>query len=550
MQGATAEYLIREAAKSGELAAALDLVGEASARGERKCAAFVCRDLARTVVCRAYAPTLLELANLVVAAEACEPRPGRYESLFWSTGVARPSSFRAFVEERLLARGDKGGDVAMTDAGITITYFDGTFSITFARMPFLSAMMEFLVTVIGYAELDDLWGELFRAGPSRERVSKAASRLSKMVYEYLKAHLSAAQEQRNFNRLVSFLRQRGVDDFGPQDITDSVILDFWLAQDGKKGGLDFKTYAAVFRVFLRLRQALESSQDLSALKTATAIGSDREAGEVDPAAIAAALEIVDEPVDLLAALAASPNGPVKFLTNRERAELTLLLECGSLAGTLLLSFLRCEIFAPTQSRLIQARRRGSRAPEFRDLIESEEGPDFEARMARFEDLEKQLAKVLGAALYALLRGRRAEAFEIILSLHSSIDVSALSRWLTRSSSGGAAVHLKDDYLERIFLALENPKTINDEIARVVGGARRAFQAISRKGFNKDDLDDDKCIAAFASGAEPLLRIRERLGALFRDFARTRPPGGDWRTQFTLDRETFRGHFCFLYGVPT
>ena len=548
MRGANAEYLIHEASKSGELAAAIDLVAETSVHGHRKFAANVSRDLARTVVCRAYAPALRELVHLVVAAEAFEPRPGRYEGLFWSTGTARPSSFRAFVESRLMARADSCGYIAMTSAGITITYHDGTFAISFARMPFLSAAMEFLVAVIGYAQLDDLWNELFRAGPSFDRVAATADQVSKLVYQYLKIHLTAAQEQRNFNCLVVFLRQRGAGDFGPEDITDSAILDFWLTEEGQEGSSDsdFKTFASVFRVFLRFRQALESARELSALKTARAIGPDRQADEIDPATIVAGVEIVDEPVDILAAL---PNESVKFLTKREKAELAALLGCGNLAAKLLLSFLRFEVFAPTQSRITQGFRRRSGKPEIRALIDGAEQASYESRISQFKDVDRQLAKILGAALYALLRARRAEAFEIILALYPGIDVGILADWLSQRSDGETVVHLKDKFLDRIFLALENPETINDEIAAVVRDARRDFHATSRKGFDNDALNDPEIVGALAGGVGSLIRIRQRLEDLFFDFAATRPPRGDWRAQFTVDDETFRGHFCLLYGVP-
>ncbi len=546
MQGASAENLILEASKSGELAAALDLVTEASVQGQRKFATNVSRDLARTVVCRAYAPAVHELVNLVVAAEAFEPRPGRYEGLFWSTGAARPSSFRSFVESRMLARAESCRYIAMSDAGITITYHDGMFAISFARMPFLSAMMDFLVTVIGYAKLDDHRRELFQAGPSFERVADTANQVSKLIYQYLNTHLIAAQEQRNFNRLVSFLQQRGAGDFGPKDITDSAILDFWLAGEGEPSDGDFKTFATVFRVFLRFRQALESARELSALKTARAIGPDRQADEIDPATIISGVEIVDEPVDLLAAL---PNESVKFLTKREKAELTPLLECGNLTGPLLLSLLRFEVFAPTQSRISQGLRRGSAKPKIRALIDGFKHASYESRISQFKDVDRQLVKILRAVLYVLLRARRAEAFEIILTLCPGIDVGVLADWMSQRSDGEKVVHLKGKFLDRIFLALENPETINDEIAAVVRDARRDFHATSRKGFDNSALNDSEIVGAFADGVGLLIRIRERLKLLFHDFTATRPPKGDWHAQFNVDDETFRGHFCLLYGVP-
>ncbi|MFQ5974319.1 MAG: hypothetical protein ACE5Q3_18500, partial [Alphaproteobacteria bacterium] len=418
--GATA-YDILEWESGPGLAAALDLLSETRAGGAPKFAPSICRQVARTIVCRSYGPALLELAHLVVVAEACDPRPGRYESLFWQTGPARASAFRAFVEPRLLASRQATDRVAMSPSGVEITYPDGTFAIAFSRMPFLSALLEFLVTAIGYGELDALLSALFRRTVSARQVSETANRLSKRLYAYLGENLSPVQQQRKFIQLIAYLVRR---EGGcvPDAIDDGAILDFWLAQgeaetaesaDSERPDstyADFKTFAAVFRAFLRLRQALEAVHDKTALKLAQPIGTDRELGEVDPAAVAMAVETIDEAVDPISALGAHPARGVKFLTKREMAEFTLLVACGRLAQALLLSVMRHEAFVPAQARVTEALRRGLQGAALRDMIAEDLPETYEARRRRYESLRERLEKILLASFHVLLQSRRPEAF--------------------------------------------------------------------------------------------------------------------------------------------
>ncbi len=78
----------------------------------------------------------------------------------------------------------------VTESAIDISYPDGNFTITFARMPFLSAVMEFLISTIGYGELDDLLRSKLVPEISKRSVSRQANRLSKLLYDYCQSALN------------------------------------------------------------------------------------------------------------------------------------------------------------------------------------------------------------------------------------------------------------------------------------------------------------------------------------------------------------------------
>ena len=178
--GAAAERMLLEADKSVELANVFRVVADAEADGVPKFSEPLCRDLVRAIVCRVYAPPLLELCHLIRAAESCA---GGYEAFFWGSGPARAAAFRAYAEGNLVPT---TGVTAMT-SGLKLGYADSDFTVTYSRMPFLSALLEFLVTSIGYRPVDDAVEPLRARGTTAKQVSAVAKDMASQVYAYLNA---------------------------------------------------------------------------------------------------------------------------------------------------------------------------------------------------------------------------------------------------------------------------------------------------------------------------------------------------------------------------
>ena len=551
MHGATVEQLDLVAGGSPELAAAFQTVSDTEAQGLPKFSPRICRKLMHSVVCRAYAQAMLEVCHLVTVAEACGRSPRRYEEFFWDSGPACTAGFRAYVDRELLGEADAAPHVSADYAKVDISYDDGSFAIAYSRMPFLSAMVEFLVTVLGYGELDDLWQTMLSRGPTAASVADTANRLSRLLYGHLKDHLTTAQTHRKFACLVAFLKDLGDGDFGPTAIEDPVVLDFWLTQSGMNGSvnMDFRTFASVFRAFVRLRQVLEEVYDFRALRDARPIGSDREAGEVDPDSIRSLVENIDETENPLVALRDPPADAIKFLNKTEAADLELLIASGRTGLALPLSFMRCEIFGAAQARISQAQRRKVAPEELRALIEDCVQDDYLERQSRLQKLARHTDRVLLASLEVLATARRPEAVILVAALRPDIDLRPLAKFLIAGDDDGKIVQLDSIAIrERLIAAMACPQTVGPELASLMGEANKALKSLSRQGFGEKETALPSAGDGFASAAQPLIEIRRQLAAFRRKLRCMRLPRGDWEEQYEADSEIFRSQFLLLYGV--
>ncbi|MDJ0943121.1 MAG: hypothetical protein QNJ30_06635 [Kiloniellales bacterium] len=548
MSSVGAEGMLLEAGKSPELDAAFRIVAEAECAGAAKFSPGVSRKLARIIVCRCYAPAVLELCHLVGVAKACSTRRSSYEGLFWDSGPARAAGFRGFIGARLRNGGEGQPRISASDSGVEIVYADGSFGVAFARMPLLSALMEFLVTVLGYRALDDALQVMLEQGPTAAAVSDTAKHLSRALYGFLNAHLPSAQTQRNFNRLTDYLVRRHDGDFDETAIDDEAILGFWLAESAAETP-DFRTFLSVFRSFVRLRQALILARDRQALAHPRAIGPDREAGEIDPAELQIAVEALAETEDCLTRLRETAARRIKFLTKTEAAELEGLVEHGSVSRTLALSLLRSEVFGAVQTRISQALRRRTPVEALRGVIDGSPAMDYESRRVRLAELRRHVERVLLATVHVLLRARRWEALTIAVALRPDIDLRPFrGRLLCAGEHRNVVALTVGKPWERLLPGLEDPSIAGPAMASLMQDARQAFKSLARQGFREDEARDPEVVEGFVAAIEPLLELERELSAFGDHLSRVRLPQTDWQSQFEADRQTFRSQFLIIYGV--
>ncbi len=550
MDHATATRYVLIAGRSPGLVAAFQTVAEADADGEPKFSPRISRELAKAISCRVYASAVLELCHLV---RMIDGKRGGYEAFFWGTGPARTAGFRAHIKQNLA---DNHGEAIFraTDDGIVADYGDGTFAITYARMPFLSALMEFLITALGYADLDQVFQKLHAAPPTRAAVSERANELSRLVYDYLKDHLPTAQNQRTFQRILAFLSGRAGETDAPWSLDDAAVLAFWRAcsVNPSSKSVEFRTFRSVFLSFVRLHQALEGAHDLDALERPRPIGTDRDAGEIDPETIHRMVESIETESNPLEVLAEAPANAVKFLTKRETGTVALMISCGKSAHALPLSVMRCKVFGHAQARLTQARRRNCDRGQMATLIENSVSGTYGAERDELAEVAGRIEKVLLATFYALVRAHHSEAITVLIVLRPHMDMRALARHLPLGpatggpAAGGNVVALDAERVARRFLALiEDSQRVGPEVSGLVTQARSAFRSLGRRGFS--DAADSETGRSFAAGAGALANIRKRLDTFIGVLAGTALPEGDWSRQFVRDRQSFLKQFHLLYG---
>ncbi|MCG8036128.1 MAG: hypothetical protein JAZ19_03735 [Candidatus Thiodiazotropha taylori] len=533
-------YWLFEAQKSSEFTNLLQLVSETEIDGELKFTPSISRELGRLLVCRAYAPTLLELSHLVVMAQQCSPtQPDALERFFWDSGPARPNVFRAYIEKQLKLEALHSGGFSLSNDAVCIKHQDIDFCITYSRMPLLSALMEFLVTSLGYRILDDVLQLLSSQPLSKKLISDTANQLSRLLYDFLKSHLPTVQTQKNFNHLIGFLKSTYPRGFDQNSINDDLLLNFWKESSDQvsENNGDFKTFSSVYQRFVQLYRSLEHVGALRNLTFATSIGNDRDAGEIDPGDLLEHVEQIESSGDLLDTLQSPPAESIKFLNNREHSRLDRLIKSGHIASKLPLSLLRSEVFEPQRTRLTQALR--DKVDKKRITMLIEEGPeeDYNSRFVLFEKDKSHIEQVRYASLYVLLQAEHHSAIELALALNPDLDLHHLN-----TDNNPAP----DALLSSFFKMATKDSKVETDLSKLADTAYRAFKKIARKGFHDDEISQTDIIDGFAVGSDVLNNLKSQIDTFLQTASQKSLPNGDWTSQFSGDRQIFAKQFHKLY----
>jgi hypothetical protein len=534
-----------DGAPSAELAVLLEGIADISVDGAPKFTPAVRQALLGLVVGRAYAPPLLELCHLLRVA-ALAPRQ-RFESFFWGVSLARASAYAGWVRAQHPTPGSAVA-VRSDGGGVTIVYPDGRFAISFGRMPLLVALMEFLVSALGYPAVLERAEALLAGPPRAASAGETANEFSRAVYAWLTPHLPTVHEKRRLDVLVAWLTARHTPQgrsFTTDDIDDDAVLAFWLAAEEP----EFRTYASALRGFLLLIAAMEHAAASVAVARAAALGTDAEAGEVEPAAPGAAADPAGrhrvigadeaaEGIDPLVALAEPPADAIKLLNARERAELEMLLEAGPRGVRLILSLLRRAVFGAVQARISEALRRGGQPAAERVLGSMAPGDSTPAGyvpwQARFDELAAHLERAMLASLHLLARAGRIEAVHLLVALDGGLDLTPLKE------SGVLADP------PRLGPVLSDPTQGGPRAAALMLRARRAFQGLSRAGFEPDASSRPNLVAGHAAAAPALPVLAARLARARAALARRAPAA--WDAQLEVDRRIFAARFAQIYAV--
>lgn len=499
MDASDTRAAVLRAGVSEELTLAVAAVAEATtAQGRLRHAPRTIELLRRAVVCRNFARPVYELCHLVNALDACAGgRDGHVRLLF--EGAASVPAFRGRVEQALARHGGfRRAGVERTGQGLALRYRDGIFQVSWTRMPFLAALMEFLTGALSYAELDAALKEMLADSQQIAAVQRAANRIAALLNRYLGQHLESEANGARFREIVGFLasRQGG----GEMVLDDAGVLEFWSAQcERDDSELGFRAFSSTLKSFVALHRVLMSERTQQAAAAAGPL--DAGAGvDPDPEEVADRLAgLMDEWVSPLHEFDEPPVDRVKFFTGVERKDLDPLMECGPQARQFPLSLLRSDVFGAMQGMLTQALRRRADPAERAQLIITAHATyaDRQAAYAGFEDQVKKLQK---AALHVL---RRAPA------------------------------------------PADGPPVVNLAAARE---AEQAFKSFARQGFRDFDGSDAEQIDAFREAAAPLVRVGEVLRAYLGVLAGLDAGTPDLAGWLHSDGAVFGERFRRMYGA--
>ncbi|WP_420397947.1 hypothetical protein [Nioella sp.] len=402
------------------------------------------------------------------------------------------------------------------------------------RAPAAAAYLDAAQAMLGYAEVRDLLAPLLRGTVSAAEV---AGHLHKAVLDWLHPRLQREHLLRQARVIRGFLQGRGVGT--ARDIDDAVILDFWREQAPAGEGPDgFRLWRNAVRQLVAYRIALDEAATGAALDIPLSTSASDEEGGIDLARFDVAEGRADGAdmapwISPLAMLSAPGAAAVKWITAREHAVLATAFAATSPAeGTppdprgssafgdarpepaLLLTWLRFAVFGAAQARAVEAARGGAAIGLPQDIR------DYAAVREDWSARHEAIAGLHLAAAWDLLR--RSPADGLVLALDSLRDI-VLAALRDTSNDYAAAAELVRAAPEAAELA-------------------RAFRAVNRVGFRRQDAEDPAITAALREGAPWLRPLREEIAMLL-DWLAVR----DLATAFATDRATFAEVFMQIYG---
>jgi hypothetical protein len=492
--------------------------------------------LARFLVGGAGGPNkdtpIYELCHLANAVDAAGKTRDRLSIFFMCPGRASPAIFRARLEKAVAAGGWRRTGFEQTKEGVTIRYRDGQFTIRFGRMPFLAALYEFLAGMEGfafYAELNDILAEMAAAPHEIKSVQAASNRIASRLREYRRRNLARARHDGKFDTILGFLKARS--DADRINIDDSDLLEFWVA---KSGGEDYRAYRTVFDSFVNFMRALEEAARAEGIEGAAAIGTDREAGEIEPDDSAGTPDETGEWTSPLALLDCPPASAIKFFKKEsERKPMELLLHYGPAASRLPLAFLRLESFGPVQSAITTDLQVGRGRESISRRIACDDAAPYPRIVEKLGALAGLVGRLEKAALYALHKQGMASG--------------------SPPGRGASVIALRPTNSANLFEQARDRVEAGEEfdaesLAQARRDAEKAFRSFARKGFDEKDLGRDDRIEGFRVGAAALLAIDAQLAAYLKAAASVERREKNLSACFDQDRAVFSERFRALYGA--
>ena len=185
------EQMILDSAGSDDLRHVLRGVIEATgADGRPRYPPATGHALARAILTRNYAHTLLVLCRLVGAAERINRRHG-YAGVFWAVTLALSANLHARFQAGA-ADATMVAELAVNGREIFVAHGRESFAISYVTMPFLAALLDFMSTALGFRAVDHLLVPVVDQVPGA--VPQTANALARAIYGYLRDHLPPPQE--------------------------------------------------------------------------------------------------------------------------------------------------------------------------------------------------------------------------------------------------------------------------------------------------------------------------------------------------------------------
>lgn len=520
-----------EGAKSEELRSVIACVMDATASdGGPRYTRRVISALTRILVCRSYAKPTLELSHFLAA---ISDTSGRFEHILWGVDRATPSAFRSFIE-------DIDWDPArakLSRQGLIHVTQGAEFQVSCSRMPILTALLEFLISALGYSIVDELTIPIRCERSDDKVIGEVANSLQRALYKYLKEHLPPAHRQKRERHFLGFVDDRAGNRGGADAITDEIVIDYWQAYAAEPG-LDNKTYRSVYDMAERMIIALDAAIERVRGDHALSIGSDREVGEVDPEDIENMIALCDSEETPLVRILEGDGGAVKFITATEADVLGALPMKNSVERRIPLSIVRSAVQGAVQLKLSSMLRRHASVAGGDSRTEPQSYTEY---LQGLQSIASVIDRILLASLWLLHAGKHPVAVSVALKIAPDINWGSLVKDSDKDKPEDENTVSIDIHraMRQFFDA--TPDKRGDEVQALLSEARQAFRGVNRKGFKNPCTPD--VIAEIADGVEDVIA----LNVAIRGYTDRIVGSIDWEAVERSDARVFGKMFEILYG---
>lgn len=429
-----------------------------------------------------------------------------------------------------------------------------TFDVNLAHIAKHSALLDLIMEVVGYDQLEVFYNRLATA-KSRQDVTAISNEISREMYHFLKNHMATASAEKKARSLRNFLAARyGADQtIGVSDIDDELIVDFWI-QFSLDADSKFKLFSNCVQNWVIFRHAIRAAtssrfqheSSLEALNEHGRAALDR----IDHQTAQTMFDDVDDDVLMgsqLSKISPAELQMIKLITTTEHDQIAQFLDFGDDGPALIVTILRLATFGPVQARLTEASRQKKNQLS---VMDSAVHPTtYDMVIDQIKLLNDTVEGLAEAAAFSLYLARSPAFVYAALPLADADeqkamqDVGADLRWGLKGPID------EKELIEQISVTLLD--TAPDVMPLLFRRLQQAKKKFRRKGLGKLPTEDvETWTAELTNGIEILLRLAPPLSRLVSNnlTAITSQPGApSLQSRCIADRELFFDHFRQIYG---
>ncbi|MDN4501391.1 hypothetical protein QX776_03220 [Alteromonadaceae bacterium BrNp21-10] len=449
--------------------------------------------VAQYLVCRNYGKACLELSYMcwgIINYEQHQNIKSPLLTFFWVQESITPVRLKVAFSQN----NSSSPQVILTSNSLVLQ-LDKPFEIALSRVGVLATLLEFIVTVdpalISYIE------STLKNGDEAD-IKNVSSELQKHIYQFLSAHIDAAQTQRRYRYVASWMEQQGA---ASHKLNDDSVLAFWHDASMDENSPGHKLYATALLDIMATDQALIQAQLLFEAQHGASIGYDHDLGELSPDVIQQSIFDQQDSQRELNYLADSP----KCLTKQQWELVQPLMRGQHYLKKLPWSFIRLGVMGQWQAKLVQAKRQSI------DVVQQKLQEPLECSYQDYlQSLQQQpllYRSVLLAIAHVLYNLQDPRFMGIVLSLLPKETATELKN---------AVIDGAKPRSQALFNVAQQACEQLTQSRELLIQATAAFKANNKQGFKS--LPEIHDLESYQQGAEGLQSCQKVIKSFLNGFA--------------------------------